>query len=383
MTDAPFFYCLLTGPGRAAVAVVALRGSGVAAVVDRFLSCRGGPFAGSPLRRIRVGVWRSDPSDPAAAGEEVVATRLTDDRCEVHCHGGKAAAQAILRDLASAGGARMDWDRWLQAEDVSDEEAAARQALTRATTTRVAAILLDQCRGALAKELALATRGVSKGKKARSASKGTEPIANASASATLDAILARARWGVRLTRPFRVVLAGPPNVGKSSLINALAGYQRSIVFDEAGTTRDALTVNTAIDGWPVELVDTAGQRDSDDAIEQAAGEVARREMAAADLVLWLSEPESHADARFSNRPNDSGAALLVLNKIDLAPQMAGACESAIVVSAKTGAGLPDLLTAISHALVPDPPPPGAAVPITQVQLAQVQALRATIEDFFK
>src|SRR4029453_3197945 len=76
----------------------------------------------------------------------------------------------------------------------------------------------------------------------------------------LGAVLEFAELGQHLTAPWRVVLAGPPNVGKSSLINALAGYQRTIVSHVPGTTRDVVTTTTAIDGWPVELADTAGLR---------------------------------------------------------------------------------------------------------------------------
>ena len=88
-------------------------------------------------------------------------------------------------------------------------------------------------------------------------------------AADLQAAAARIRewlawedFGLHLTRPWNVVLAGRPNVGKSSLINALLGYTRSIVFDQPGTTRDVVTAATAIDGWPIELSDTAGLRES-------------------------------------------------------------------------------------------------------------------------
>jgi tRNA modification GTPase len=91
-----------------------------------------------------------------------------------------------------------------------------------------------------------------------------------------------------------VVIAGPPNVGKSSLINALLGYQRAIVFDQPGTTRDVLTATTAIDGWPVELADTAGIREGDDAIETEGVARALAEIRAADLVVevWDASQET-------------------------------------------------------------------------------------------
>ncbi len=103
-----------------------------------------------------------------------------------------------------------------------------------------------------------------------------------------------ARWpiGSHLVEPWRVVLAGPPNVGKSSLVNALVGYQRAIVYDAPGTTRDMVTAITALEGWPVELCDTAGLRSSREAIEAEGVRLARQAAAAADaLVLVFSAQE--------------------------------------------------------------------------------------------
>src|SRR5690606_16577637 len=85
----------------------------------------------------------------------------------------------------------------------------------------------------------------------------------------LAALVDRAPLGLHLTRPWHVALAGAPNVGKSSLLNAVLGYGRAIVFDQPGTTRDVLDAVTAIDGWPVRLTDGAGLRESVDALEAA------------------------------------------------------------------------------------------------------------------
>ena len=109
------------------------------------------------------------------------------------------------------------------------------------------------------------------------------------ASATIDALLAHRGVGEHLTTPWRVVLAGPPNVGKSSLKNALVGYQRAIVCDLPGTTRDVVATTTAIDGWPIQLADTAGLRDAADELEAAGVARAARALAAADLVVLVDE----------------------------------------------------------------------------------------------
>ncbi len=85
------------------------------------------------------------------------------------------------------------------------------------------------------------------------------------------------------------MLAGRINVGKSSLLNALAGYARAIVHPAPGTTRDAVAITAAIDGWPVELCDTAGLRAAGDAVERAGIDRARERLAAADLVILVTD----------------------------------------------------------------------------------------------
>ena len=129
----------------------------------------------------------------------------------------------------------------------------------------------------------------------------------------------RGQVGVRLTTGWRVVIAGRPNVGKSRLLNALAGYQRAIVDPTPGTTRDLVTALTAFDGWPVELVDTAGVRETDDAIERSGIDRTLRQTETADLVLKVldrSEPLQVDDRTLMSGP---GPALLVAGKADLPP----------------------------------------------------------------
>ena len=164
-------------------------------------------------------------------------------------------------------------------------------------------------------------------------------------------LLAREQLGRHLTRPWSVVLAGRINVGKSSLLNALAGYGRAIVHPAPGTTRDAVAVTTAVDGWPVELCDTAGLRATGDAIERAGIERARQRLAQADLVVLV------ADRSVPWSPEDEGlarqypAAVLVHNKCDL-PASSGHRPGGISTSALRGQGIDALLTAIGRRLAP-------------------------------
>ena len=103
----------------------------------------------------------------------------------------------------------------------------------------------------------------------------------------LDSLIGRARIGLRLLSGWKVVIAGRPNVGKSRLLNALCGFSRAIVDSTPGTTRDLIAFQTALAGWPVELVDTAGLRATNHAIERLGIQLAQGELGTADLVLLV------------------------------------------------------------------------------------------------
>lgn len=169
----------------------------------------------------------------------------------------------------------------------------------------------------------------------------------AEAGVQFGALLAAARRGVRLTDGLHAVIAGAPNVGKSSLLNALVGSERAIVTDIPGTTRDVLRESVVLDGIELTLADTAGLRDSTDTVEGEGIRRARIELARADLVLAVVE-RGAGPPTFASLPEvPVGAArIVVVNKIDLegiAPwreERDGVVT--IGVSARSGAGL-DLL----------------------------------------
>lgn len=161
----------------------------------------------------------------------------------------------------------------------------------------------------------------------------------------LDTLLAEARSGVRLADGLDVVITGRPNVGKSSLLNALAGEDRAIVTATAGTTRDTLHASLDLDGVSIELVDTAGLREGTDAIEREGVRRARAQMQRADLVLLVTEAgHEQADQTLLADVPEGTARLVVVNKIDLsaADQPEHADAACIRVSAKHGDGLPAL-----------------------------------------
>ncbi len=195
--------------------------------------------------------------------------------------------------------------------------------------------------------------------------------ADAAAEASLEVLRRRGPLGSHLTAPWQVVLAGRPNVGKSSLINALLGYARAIVYGEPGTTRDVLSASTALAGWPVELSDTAGLRPTADVLEAAGIDRANQRVASADLVLLVVDASQDWTDDNAALVSTWPQALLLRNKCDLAIAANLECQAGLPlppVSALTHAGIDELAAEIGRRLVLVPPPPGSAVPFTREQI---------------
>lgn len=294
-------------------------------------------------------------SGNAPVGESVVVCRTAEDRYELHCHGGHAASQAILNCLLDEGiQIQSAIESFAQTQsDPIDTEATLE--LLKAKTLRTARILMDQKRGALRDAFNQIDRAL-------------ERADLPEAQRLAEELKSWNSVGKHLTAPFDVLLCGPPNVGKSSLLNRILGYRRAIVHDQAGTTRDLLVEETSIEGWPVRIQDSAGIRTSGDPTEQLGVQRAIQASSSADLQLILVDPaEGWTGAHQGLLDCKPQKSMLVLTKADLRlprPNSLPACPS-LSVSAQTGEGIDDLLKAIARCLVPVEPSENQAVLFTE------------------
>jgi tRNA modification GTPase len=364
----------LTPPGVGAIASLAIQGPQAWTIVrDLFrplVASVTWPPAHIDSGQVWVGRFRAEAGS-STSDDVVLAIKQTDPTpwIEVHCHGGVEVVRWILEALQTHGIQVCAWQE-LERRSIDDPlQIAATEALARASTARTAVIVLDQYHGAFSRALAVVVDALDGGDGSR-------------ATQLLQRLAAYAPLGRHLTDPWRVAVMGAPNVGKSSLVNALAGYERSIVAPTPGTTRDVVTTTIAIDGWPIELVDTAGLREASEALEGEGIDRARSAGQSSDLILWVLD----AAASPVPPPPSLTYVLLVVNKIDLPTawnlqDVAGAVH----VSALKGEGVPQLCAQISHRLIPNPPPPGAAVPFAptlsnHVEGAYRHCLAGHIED---
>lgn len=339
----------LTPPGIAAIATIGLRGPAALQMARGLFRPRTNSRRELPDRLEPGQIWLGR-FGAEAADEVVLAIKQAEPVpwVEVHCHGGQLVVALLLDTLVQRGARTCNALEFLDSLTPRNPwRDLAQRRLPHAPTTRTAALLLSQCDGHLGTVLEMIL----------SLPEG-QPEAT---EALLGALARHAPVGRHLVEPWQVTVAGAPNVGKSSLVNALAGYQRSIVSPTPGTTRDVVTTAIALDGWPVELADTAGLRQVSGALEGQGIERARTAAATADLCLWVLD----ASAEPLWPDVSPQGVLLLVNKTDLPPAWdLSRAAGAVHVSARTGAGIPELCDAIARRLVPDPPGPRDGIPFT-------------------
>ena len=347
-----------TPPGRGGIGIVRLSGPAAPRIAGQLLGSLPAPRQATNARfvdrngePIDEGIALYFPAPHSYTGEDVV---------ELHGHGGPIVMQALLAACLDHGARLAEPGEFTrraflegkldlaQAEAVADlidasSREAARSALRSLTGEFSSAI--DAVRSQLVELRALTEAQLDFPEEELDVLHREDAAQRlARVTALLQDILARSRQGSLLRAGVHVVLAGAPNVGKSSLLNRLAGEERAIVTDLPGTTRDALREPIQIDGVPLVMVDTAGLRTSKDEVERLGMARTKQELERADVVLVV-----HAATDPGTLRVEGGATRLdVYNKVDLAPGFV-APAGGIAVSAKTGAGLAELREAILRA----------------------------------
>lgn len=339
-------------------AIAVLRVSGPRAKETARIFDRG--FASEPgmMRFVRVQDDKEPIDDAMAVYFSAPASYTGEDMVEIDCHGGHQTVQRILGLLSGLGfrpaeGGEFTRRAFLNGKmDLAQAEAVMDIITADAEQSRKAA--LNQLHGSVSRAihdvedvLLDALSGIDAAidypDEAEEDCIARLPEQLGAGRSKAERLLADGRRGRVLRDGLRVVILGRPNTGKSSLMNALAGFERAIVTDIAGTTRDVLDERLSFDGVPVRLIDTAGIREATDRAEQIGVDRALDEMRRADVQLVLldgSSPLTAEDKTLIETTENGIPRILVVNKCDLPRQTDYA--GAISISAKTGQGLEEL-----------------------------------------
>ena len=354
---------LATAPGTGAVAIVRISGPAAAAIARRVTGRGAAPriaelrvFKDRDGAEIDRGLTLYFPAPDSYTGEEVV---------ELHCHGSRVVVDWLLETIYAygarpAGPGEFTLRAFLndkldlaQAEAIADLVAsgsrlaarAALRSLTGEFSTELQAVqrLLTELRVLCEAWLDFPDEELDRG-----AATQLE-LRTGAIDAELASLETRAAQGAVLHDGLTVAICGPPNVGKSSLLNRLAGYDAAIVTAVPGTTRDTIREYLSVDGVPLNVVDTAGFRATQDPVELEGVRRAHREIEVADHILWVADIREGLDAALASArellPPDAAFTLL-LNKVDLvggAPRTYASDRVAVLeTSALTGQGMREL-----------------------------------------
>ena len=360
-------YALASGTGLAGIAVVRVSGPNAGRALAR--------LAGAPLPRARSASLRAirDPASGAILDRGLVLwfpgpeSYTGEDLAEIHIHGGRACVAAILRALSLLGsslGLRMaeagEFTRRAYLAGKLDLTAAEGLAdLVAAETETQRRQALRQMEGALGRlyqgwreaiirasalmesEIDFSDQDLPAGLGGQARKEIVELLA------AVRRHLDDSNRGERVREGIRIAIVGPPNVGKSTLLNALARRDAAIVSEIPGTTRDVIEVPLDIGGFKVVLADTAGVRLTEDPIEREGVRRALAQARDSELAILVLDPETagHADERAGNPLASITQHIVIINKSDL-PGARNPAISGLKVSAKTGHGISELLQTI-------------------------------------
>lgn len=371
---------IATGMGDAGIGIVRVSGSGAVSVGDQvFRPRRGGALSSRRSHTVTYGLVVNNQGQTV---DEALALLMKgprsftgEDVVELHCHGGQVAVRKALEAVLAAGARIAEPGEFTRRAflngrlDLSQAEAVID--VIRAKTDRALEAAVLQLRGSLRDEVRQVRDRL------------LEAAAHLEADIdfpelelevqTFDVVLqtckdvarrvrqllAGAKQGKLLREGFRVVLAGRPNVGKSSLLNRLVRENRAIVTEVPGTTRDVIEEWISLRGMPVVVADTAGIRETADVVERLGVDRSRAMLERADLILLVLEAVDGVtaeDKRLAELLPEGHQRLVVVNKVDLAPEIdlatftVGVGEARVLgISAETGVGLEELEQAIAEA----------------------------------
>ena len=365
MTESDIIAAVSTAPGRGGIGVVRVSGPRLDALIAGLVRVPLPPrratltaFVDGKRSAIDQGIALHFPAPHSYTGEDVL---------ELHGHGGPVVLQLLLKRCLELGARPAQPGEFTRRAYLNDKldlaQAESVADLIDAATAEAARSALRSLQGAFSQRIEELLRTLIDLRTLVEAAldfpdEDVEIIQHADGAgrlatlqATLQEVLSASRQGSLLREGMRVVLVGQPNVGKSSLLNRLAGEELAIVTDIPGTTRDAIRQSVSIEGVPVHIIDTAGLRPSSDPVEKLGIARTWGAIEHADVVVLLvdaTQGESAADREILRRLPAGLPRLTVMNKIDLlsrAPgQERGNSGSTVWLSAKTGAGV-DLLRA--------------------------------------
>lgn len=365
---------VITAPGRAAVGIIRVSGPEAVEMAAEVYEGRADlrtaqthtihyGWVVDAGRRIDEALFLLMRSPASYTGEDVV---------EIQCHGGMVSTQEILRlllrkgaRLADAGeftkrafiNGKLDLTRAEAVMDIVDAESDAALAQAVAQKSGLLETRIRDARERVLELVAFIQADLDYPEDDIERLTDDElAVRVGDVRADLAILIATAQRGRIYREGIKMVIMGAPNVGKSSLLNALLGRDRAIVTDIAGTTRDVVTEHLTIHGVPVEILDTAGIRATDDAIEAIGVERAQAASQEADLVLYVTDASKGvAEADLENLRALSGKAVLLLaNKSDLAPQAVLPEEwQSVRICAKHGDGIAELEDAIAGCILSD------------------------------
>ncbi|MDB4671216.1 GTP-binding protein [Pirellulaceae bacterium] len=369
----------ITPPGRSAIATIHVTGCDAITDFDAFFFPKyGKSLAAFCSNKVVFGRWEN--ADGSA--EDLVVTPFGEGCLQVHCHGGVAAVESVLETLQLAGFKPIEsaqQRRGFFAESELDREIL--EALAESRTRKTANQFLRFWSGCFRDRI------LQLGKSLKDSPE--------QAIDGLQQLQKSYQVGKGFCRPFQVVFSGQPNVGKSSLCNSILGFERSIVEDRAGTTRDVVMAVTTWDQWQFQLTDTAGIQATSDEIESKGIDQAEAMISRGDIWVWVIDAKqfngsdlSHllpvvpetGELDSSHRPD-----LIVINKIDTMDRSArnelhSISPQAVFTDALHGEGIEVLMGAIRKIAVPLVPENETAILFTSRQFSLVEQALDALRD---